>query len=553
MSTQNLGIVSPVPMGEWSASVAYNPLNIVRSGNSSYIAKSANTNIQPNITAGWESYWMELNEDGEVGTQGPQGAQGEGVPTGGLTGQLLEKSSNSNYATGWIPQNQVNAGSAITDAQGNNIPNTYETKQHAQQTYETKTDAASKNTNLQSQITQNSQLISKESKRIDGLEARISPSPFVTDSEDDYVKDVPLNAVGSVEVISFGGITYKNTSAKTLSKVIVTGVKSIGSNLLDISQLSSYDATVVSINAETGVFSFQNIAQNQTTGVKADVFLPAGQYFISGSLVASNGMPTGSAIYDIERNSFVVNNASTTTTYGFTISESKVYSVRFYAPYTAPVGTTITGTQIRINRGNESLPYSPYQASVLNANTQIVPTYYGDGVDGESSNQFVFQENGVVLEKNSERIVLTGSESVGTYSSSEAGYYIYQIPLITASMNPSQSNVIAVCNSFNYVSFGYASASSGECISIDSSGTILFFKTNAYSTVQQFKQYLTTESQNGTPVTVVYKVKQKSTIDASGMISLDNLLPIEGGGIVVLENTGKNPAASVLEYITREN
>jgi hypothetical protein len=40
--------------------------------------------------------------DGTQGTQGTQGAVGPGVPTGGLEGQILAKSSNTDYATTWI-------------------------------------------------------------------------------------------------------------------------------------------------------------------------------------------------------------------------------------------------------------------------------------------------------------------------------------------------------------------------------------------------------------------------------------------------------------------
>lgn len=39
---------------------------------------------------------------GDVGPQGPQGDPGVGVPTGGSTGQVLAKSSDSDYATQWV-------------------------------------------------------------------------------------------------------------------------------------------------------------------------------------------------------------------------------------------------------------------------------------------------------------------------------------------------------------------------------------------------------------------------------------------------------------------
>jgi len=42
----------------------------------------------------------------EVGIEGQQGAAGQGVPTGGTTGQILAKTSGTNYATGWTNASQ---------------------------------------------------------------------------------------------------------------------------------------------------------------------------------------------------------------------------------------------------------------------------------------------------------------------------------------------------------------------------------------------------------------------------------------------------------------
>lgn len=61
--TQNLGVVSVLGKGMWGSGQTYPKLSIVRSGNASYLAYIANSNIQPGVTSGWESYWMLLAED----------------------------------------------------------------------------------------------------------------------------------------------------------------------------------------------------------------------------------------------------------------------------------------------------------------------------------------------------------------------------------------------------------------------------------------------------------------------------------------------------------
>lgn len=63
MEQKPLGIVSPVPYGEWSSGVTYPKLSIVRTGQGSYIARTSSTNVRPGVSAGWQTFWMLLNID----------------------------------------------------------------------------------------------------------------------------------------------------------------------------------------------------------------------------------------------------------------------------------------------------------------------------------------------------------------------------------------------------------------------------------------------------------------------------------------------------------
>lgn len=53
----NLGIVTPVPKGDWDSNTTYNTLNIVKYNNGTYIAKSTSTGIPPSSS---DSAWMKL-------------------------------------------------------------------------------------------------------------------------------------------------------------------------------------------------------------------------------------------------------------------------------------------------------------------------------------------------------------------------------------------------------------------------------------------------------------------------------------------------------------
>lgn len=64
--TEEIGITAPVPKGAWAAWTTYQQLNIVSHGGAAYIAKSANSNVEPGVTNGWDSYWMLLQVRDEI-------------------------------------------------------------------------------------------------------------------------------------------------------------------------------------------------------------------------------------------------------------------------------------------------------------------------------------------------------------------------------------------------------------------------------------------------------------------------------------------------------
>lgn len=63
-NSQILGIVAPVPQGDWNNETQYNQLNIVRANKAAYIAVVASKGIEPGQTTNWTSYWKKLTQDG---------------------------------------------------------------------------------------------------------------------------------------------------------------------------------------------------------------------------------------------------------------------------------------------------------------------------------------------------------------------------------------------------------------------------------------------------------------------------------------------------------
>lgn len=60
MAEVNLGVIAPVPKGEWNGETIYQPLNIVRLREALYMAIETSQGIEPLVTTGWQNYWMLL-------------------------------------------------------------------------------------------------------------------------------------------------------------------------------------------------------------------------------------------------------------------------------------------------------------------------------------------------------------------------------------------------------------------------------------------------------------------------------------------------------------
>ena len=66
-----VGIVSPVPMGDWQSNVPYIKLNIVRAHSATFIAKKDNINVEPTVGQSWSEIWQIIAYDG--GAVSPDG------------------------------------------------------------------------------------------------------------------------------------------------------------------------------------------------------------------------------------------------------------------------------------------------------------------------------------------------------------------------------------------------------------------------------------------------------------------------------------------------
>lgn len=99
-----------VPKGAYNASTDYAVGDSVDYNGSSYVmfADAAAGTLPTDTTK-----WQILAEKGDTGSAGTDGTDGEGVPTGGTTGQVLTKSSSTDFDTTW---SDPTAGTGAVDS-----------------------------------------------------------------------------------------------------------------------------------------------------------------------------------------------------------------------------------------------------------------------------------------------------------------------------------------------------------------------------------------------------------------------------------------------------
>lgn len=106
-------LFSDLYKGSWSSVTAYTIGDIVTNDGSSYVCIANNTNQEPPNA----SYWGLYASKGDTGATGSTGAAGQGVPTGGTTGQVLSKIDGTDYNTEWSNAGSGDMAASVYDPQ----------------------------------------------------------------------------------------------------------------------------------------------------------------------------------------------------------------------------------------------------------------------------------------------------------------------------------------------------------------------------------------------------------------------------------------------------
>ena len=258
------------------------------------------------------------------------------------------------------------------------------------------------------------------------------------------------------------------------------------------------------------------------------ITLPAGTYFIMSYSTYSGSAFKAQARSQNGQTTYATNNSFTLT------EETTVYPrIVTMATYTIPTDELIT---IMINRGSTALPFEPngYKLPVVCGGV-TTPYYLSEPIRKIGNFADIASDTGVT--RYIKKLVLTGQESGWT----DRPNYTYADRFVLQTTTiPNNSQLI--CSHFPVV---YSSQQTYPYIwdNYDEQ-LIVNFSEKGTTTLAQFKAFLATQYQNGTPVAVWYTLTTAET----ETVTAPTISTIEGEQTFDVDTTLK-PSEVTIEYM----
>lgn len=378
----------------------------------------------------------------------------------------------------------------------------------------------SKSNLLDKKILQNSNKISRNSKRITNLEQGLVPSPFVTDDSVAYIKDVPLNALPFAEISKIGGMTYKN--GDTLKSAPVTEVESVGVNKIDIAHATKGDNGSIIVQDNAVVWNFTS----STVDLFAFSVTVALKKNTDYTLKFSGTSVRVAYIYSdkLWGNAIILSLANGGT---FNSGEYESAVIGFYSFATHRQGTSETISEVMLNEGKTALPYAPYVKRTFPIPEAVQALDgYGWGVNADRYNYVDWEKKQFV--KRVEKVDLgTLNWSGGSVTSR------FYAPVTNAIERGA-----AICSIYN---IRYENVDKVGYLT-NLGGDIVFVVNDAdYTDAATFKAAMQ-------GVMLYYELATPEVTDISDLISADNFIGVEGNGTLTFKNAYDYAVPSEVEY-----
>lgn len=370
-----------------------------------------------------------------------------------------------------------------------------------------------------------SEIVIRNSKQIENLKQG-SADQFETDTAVAYVKNVPENALPYAAINKIGGMTYKD--GNTLKSAKVTEVESVGVNLLKTVNGTHILPNGVGLTLDNGYFEMKitdSVIEMSSTWWHqyTTVRLQAGTYTMS----LSNFKGSNCTLFFANKTDNVDLRSEVEAKNGswnFTVNKETDVAFGLYIYHPSGITETVSG-EFMLNKGSTALPYAPYVKHTLPIPEAVRnKSWYGLSIpNSDVYNSIVWNENGSV-----DGDIKCAVVDLGTLDWSMTD----TLGLATVSdMSLTPKYVVGDLPS-KITGFAY-----------DGTSPIIyvFFESGAYTGTDVLKSELQ-------GVMFVYELANPTTEDISDLITLDNLISVEGGGTITLRNEYTYAVPSEVEY-----
>lgn len=377
---------------------------------------------------------------------------------------------------------------------------------------------------LSKSVDENGEVVSRNSKRIANLEQGFTASAIDVDDTIAYVKNIPMGAPPYAEVLKVGGMTRKCTNLIPYPYEDTTFAKN-GLTFTD----NGDGSLTVNGTTTSQVFFY----------LKKSLTLPAGTYYLSGC-PKGGGWSTYVLLAQIGSTNYADAGLGRT----IELSESKTLKMSF----TAYAGSTFNNVTIYpvLNEGTTALPYEHFFEGLRSTpvtevesvgenvrNTLPIPETvqaldgYGWGINDACYNYIDWEKRQLVKR--------VGRVDLGTlkYSIDSGTFY---------------STLIDYADNNNVLTASYTLRKTfAECVANDKSIYAIYNKKkfyindSAYTDPEAFKAAMS-------GVMLYYELATPEITDISDILSADNLISVEGGGIITFKNEYEYNVPSEVMY-----
>ena len=312
----------------------------------------------------------------------------------------------------------------------------------------------------------------------------------------------------------------------------VTAIKSVGANLFDLNKIEKISLEKITIIDNEVHIAAGSVIYGFDCKVNSNLLEIGKTYYFGANVSRPEKYGYSIKYKDGERIPNILNKA-------FTITK-KVDKIDFYIGYGVAYDTETVISDIQIIKGTTAQPYTPYVEHTLPIPEAVQAIHgYGWGVNESANNYIDFEKQQFV--QSVEKIdlgSLTWSKITGSESTT------FQTPIENIKPVYEGDFASCVCEKYDTLPY-YALYYSGDSgIAVDYNGNLAVLD-SAYSDVTSFK-----EAMNG--VFAYIELAEPIITDISDLLSSDNFIEVEGGGVIAFENEHKTSVPNNTAYVTRK-